>query len=511
MNHRQPIAQAIAIRKNKILKVGTNQEITSVVGELTKIIDLNGKTVIPGLIDTHIHVADFGKCLLWLDLKCANSIKELQTLLKEKAKQISTGQWIIGRGWNPDHFKEKRFLKVSDLDVATPNNPVILYHESIMVCAINTAALKLAKITAQTPMPPGGSADRNPKTGELTGILRDSATNMVWKVVPENSEDELLDATVLACQKIVEAGLTSVHWIILSENEISIIQKLHNRGKLHFRVNVIVPIEFVEKTSGLQSSDRLMLHVGGSLIAVDGYLDSKTAALSKPYSDEPSNIGKLLYSPKSLASSIEQILAMGFQPVLQAMGDKAIDTTLNAAEQAEKQAPNRSIRFRIEQAALLNPQLIERLKTQKMVISVQPKVVATEFSVWSAIQHLGIERAQWLHPLKTLLSVGVKVVGGSDCPMEPLNPLLGIEAAVLREDFPEQRLSAEAALRMYTLDAAYSSGEEEVKGSIEVGKLADLVVLSDNPLAVAVCKIKDINVEMTIVNGKVVYSKHSKN
>ncbi len=316
---------------------------------------------------------------------------------------------------------------------------------------------------------------------------------------------------VLACQKIVESGLTSVHWIILSENEISIIQKLHNERRLPFRVNVIVPIEFLEKTSDFQSSDRLMLHVGGSLIVVDGYLDSKTAALSKPYSDEPSNSGKLLYTPRSLVSSIEQVLAMGFQPVLQAMGDKAVDITLNAVEQAEKQVPNRSIRFRIEQAALLNPQLIERLKTQKMVISVQPKVVATEFSVWSATQHLGIKRAQWLHPLKTLLSAGVKIAGGSDCPMEPLNPLLGIETAVLRDDFPEQRLSAEAALRMYTLDAAYSSGEEAVKGSIEVGKLADLVVLSDNPLAVAACEIKDINVEMTIMDGKVVYSKHSQN
>lgn len=511
MNHSQPAAQALAIRKNIIIKVGTNQEINSLIGEATKIIDLSGKTVVPGLIDTHIHVADFGKCLLWLDLNCAKSIKELQILLKEKAKQISSGRWIIGRGWNADHFKEKRFLKVSDLDVVTPNNPVILYHESIMVCAVNTAALKLAKITAQTSLPPGGSADRNPKTGELTGILRDSATNMVWKVVPEPSEDELLDATVVACQKIVKAGLTSVHWIILSENEISLIQKLHNEERLPFRVNVIVPIEFLEKTSGFQSSDRLMLHVGGSLIAVDGYLDSKTAALSKPYIDESSNTGKLLYTPRSLVSSIEQVLAMGFQPVLQAMGDKAIDTTLSAAEQAEKQEPNRSIRFRIEQAALLNPQLIERLKTQKMVISVQPKVVAAEFSVWLAIQHLGIERAQWLHPLKTLLSVGVKIAGGSDCPMEPLNPLFGIEAAVLREDFPEQRLSAEEALRMYTLDAAYSSGEEAVKGSIEVGKLADLVVLSDNPLNVAACEIKDINVEMTIVDGKVVYSKHSQN
>jgi predicted amidohydrolase YtcJ len=509
MNPRQPIFQAVAIRKNKIVKVGTNQEIKTLIGETTKIIDLNGKTIVPGLIDTHIHVADFGKCLLWLDLTRAKSIKELQNLLRKKAKQTPSGCWIIGRGWNPDRFKEKRFLNISDLDVAAPNNPVIFYHETAMICAVNSVALKLAGITVETPGPSGGTVDKNLKTGKLTGILRDSAINMVWKVVPDPREDELLDATALACQKLVEAGLTSVHWIMLSENEISIIKKLHDEGRLLVRVNVIVPIEFLEKTVGFPTSDNLMLHVGGSLIAVDGYLDSKTAALSKPYSNDPNNNGKLLYTTQSLSTSIGRVLAKGFQPIVQAMGDKAVDTALNAIEQMAKQASGKSVRFRIEQAALLNSQLAKRLKTQKIVVSVQPKVIATEFSVWSATENLGIERAKWLHPLRTLLNEGVKVVGGSDCPMEPLNPLLGIEAAVLREDFPEQRLSVKEALYMYTIDAAYSSGEEALKGTIEVGKLADLVVLSHNPMDTPTNEIKNINVEMTVVDGKVVYSKYS--
>ena len=508
MNPSQPVAQAVAIRKNKIIKVGTNEEINQLIGEGTRIFGLNGKAIVPGLIDTHIHVADFGRCLLWLDLTCVKSIKELQNLLKEKAKQTSSGRWIIGRGWNPNHFKEKRFPKVSDLDAATPNNPVILYHEAAMICAVNTKALKLAGITAQTPVPSGGTVDKNLQTGEPTGILRDSATNMVWKIVPEPSEDELLDATALACQRIAEAGLTSVHWIVISENEISIIQKLNVEGRLPIRVNVIVPEGFLEKTIGFQSTDSLMLHVGGSLVVVDGYLDSKTAALSKPYSDEPNNYGKLLFIPQLLATSIERILAAGFQPVIQAMGDKAVDTALKAIERTAKQASSKSVRFRMEQAALLNPQLVKRLRIKRIVVSVQPKVIATEFSVWSATERLGIERAKGLHPLKTLLNSGVKLAGGSDCPMEPLNPLLGVEAAVLRADFPEQRLSVEEALRMYTIDAAYSSIEENVKGSVEVGKLADLVVLSDDPLAIETNEIKDIKVEMTIINGKVIYSTH---
>ncbi len=166
------------------------------------------------------------------------------------------------------------------------------------------------------------------------------------------------------------------------------------------------------------------------------------------------------------------------------MGDQAIDMALRVIEQILKQPSNKSIRFRIEQAAILNEELVKRLKTSKVAVSVQPKVIATEFAVWSATEHLGIERAKWLHPLKTLLKAGIKVAGGSDCPMEPLSALLGIQEAVLRQVFPEQRLSVEEALQIYTINAAYSCGEEEIKGSIEVGKLADLTVLSKDPLTV---------------------------
>ena len=200
-----------------------------------------------------------------------------------------------------------------------------------------------------------------------------------------------------------------------------------------------------------------------------------------------------------MAASVAKVLAAGVQPVILAMGDKAIDMTLKVIEQTQKG----NVRFRIEQAAVLNKDLIHRLKKQEVVVSVQPKVISTEFSVWSATQRLGLERARWLHPLKTLLNEGVKVAGGSDCPMEPLSPLLGIQEVVLRAEFPEQRLSVEEALRMYTLDAAYSSGEENVKGSIEEGKLADLTVLSGDPMAVEPEKIKDTKVEFVIIDGKI--------
>jgi hypothetical protein len=505
MNPSQPLAQAVAVTENRIVKVGTNQDINPLIGKSTRVISLNGKTVIPGLIDTHIHVADFGRCLLWLDLTSVYSIEELQCLLSDKAKQTPAGKWIIGRGWNQTRFKEKRLPTVSDLNEASPNNPVILYHEAAMICAVNSKALTLAGVTEQTAVPSGGAIDTNPLTGEPTGILRDTATSLIWQVVPEPTADELLEASALACQKIVEAGITSVHWILLSQNELPMIQRLHTERKLPIRVNVIVPYEFLKETIDFQSTDNSMLNLGGVVISTDGYLDSKTAALMQPYSDEPSNSGATLLTEQELAASVGRVLSLGLQPVIHAMGDKAIDTALKVIEQT---ASTKGVRFRIEQAAVLNGELIKRLKAEKIVVSVQPTVIAAEFAVWSAATRLGVERAKWLHPLKTLLKEGVKVAGGSDCPMEPLSPLVGVREAVLRRSFPEQRLTVEEALRLYTVDAAYSSGEENVKGSIEYGKAADLTILSNDPLAAQPDQLGDISVETTIIDGKMVYSKH---
>jgi predicted amidohydrolase YtcJ len=436
---------------------------------------------------------------MWLDLTAASSIGELQGLLKEKAAQTPTGRWIVGRGWNQNRFKEKRMPQTADLDAAAPDNPVILYHETAMICAANTKAQKLAGITNQTAAPPNGTIDKNLKTGELAGIFRDTAASLIWQAAPEPTAAELLESAAFACQKISAAGITSVHWLVLSEVEIEIIQKLYELGRLPFRVIMVVPEALLEKAACLKTNDPSVLRFGGVTIEVDGYLDSKEAALQEPYSDDPNNTGKLLRSEEALAASVAKVLAADVQPILLAMGDKAIDTALTVIEKT----PKSSVCFRIEQAAVLNKGLVNRLANQKVIVSVQPKVISTEFSVWSAVQRLGLERARWLHPLKTLLDAGVKVVGGSDCPMEPLSPLLGMQEAVVREAFPEQRLSALEALRMYTLDAAYSSGEEDLKGSIEEGKLADLTVLSGDPVAVEPRKIRAINVELVIINGKI--------
>jgi predicted amidohydrolase YtcJ len=504
LNPSQPTAEAVAIRKDRIVKVGTNEEINPYIGKNTRVISLKGKTVVPGFIDTHIHVADFERFLMWLDLRDVKSILGLQDSLRERAQKTSGGKWILGRGWNQSRFEEKRLPTASDLDSASPDNPVIFYHECAMMCVVNSKALELARITRLTPPPSGGAIDKDVKTGELTGILRGSATNLVWKVVPETSEDELLQAVGLAFEKIMEAGVTSVHWIVLSAIELSVVQKLLAQKKLPISVYLIVPVNLLDSvlTSGLLRFSDAKLKVGGVKIFADGYLAARTAALLQPYSDDTSVRGELLCGQEEMNVSATKALRAGLQLVIHAMGDRAVDTALTTIERVSKES-----RCRVEQAAVLNEGLIKRMKKQKVIVSVQPRVVVSEFSVWSATEHLGAERARWLFPLKTLIKEGVKVVGGSDCPMEPLNPLLGIQAAVTRQFFPEERITVGEALRMYTVDAAYSSGEENIKGSIETGKLADLTVLSHDPGKVPPNQIENIAVEMTIAGGKVVYSK----
>ncbi len=508
MNPSQPCAEAVAVKVGRIVKVGTNEEVGQLVGKDTKVIRLNGKTVVPGFIDTHIHVADFGRLLTWIDLSDVGSIKEMQKSLSRHVAKSPKGKWLLGRGWDQTRFAEKRLPTRFDLDSVSPDNPVIFYHQNGQVCVVNSKALELAGVTRLTIVPPGGAVDRDAETGELTGVLRDSATNLIWTVIPEPSEEELVEAAGLACEKILEAGVTSVHWMVLSSIELSIIRALIAQNRLPIRVYVIIPSNLMDSITDFRSTDDLALKVGGALISADGYLAAKTAALFQPYNDGSTASGNLLCTQEEMKTAAAEILKMGLQLVIHAMGDRAVDAALTTIEQTSKEAPRKVHRSRIEQAAVLNEELIDRMKKQRVIVSVQPCVVASEFSVYSATEHLGAERARWLFPLKTLLKEGIRVVGGSDCPMEPLSPLLGVQTAVTREVFPEQRVTIDEALRMYTVNAAYSSSEENLKGSVETGKLADLTVLSHNPRKVPPNEIQNITVEMTIVGGRVVYSKH---
>ncbi|MCW4016566.1 MAG: amidohydrolase [Candidatus Bathyarchaeota archaeon] len=508
MDSSKPTAQALAIKKDRIVKVGTNNQINSLVGNSTKVINLQGKSVVPGFIDSHIHVADFGKFLTWLDLTAVTSIKELQAKLREHAQNIPKNRWIIGNGWDQACFAEKRYPDLHDLNEASPDNPVILYHQCGRVCVVNSKALDLAGVTNKTFSPLGGTLEKDPKTGELTGILRENATDLVWKTIPEPSNQELIESASLACKKIVASGITSIHWIVSSANEIKVIQSLASQNKLPLRVHIIAPATLLNQLDSLNSllgsgdnSTRLL----GFKIFVDGSLAARTAALTQPYLDQQSTTGQLLYSQEELDSLVAKAHKAHLGLVIHAMGDKAINMALTAIEKVLMDKPKTNHRYRIEHASVLNKELISRIKKLGMIISIQPKCALSEFLVWSAVERLGNSRARLLYPLKTLVNEGIRIIGGSDCPMEPLSPLLGMQAAVTRPFFPEEQLTVDEALRMYTINAAYASCDDAIKGSIEEGKLADLAVLSGDPRTSASSKIGEIKVAMTLVSGKVVY------
>jgi len=303
----------------------------------------------------------------------------------------------------------------------------------------------------------------------------------------------------------VEAGITSVHWLVHSPAEIRILQKLRKGGKLPLRVYLVVPVEFLDCLidAGLVTGfGDHMIKIGCIKILADGSLGARTAALKQPYDDEPSTKGMMLYSQGSLNGLVLKAHKAGFQLAIHAIGDQTVDIALKALEKALEVWPRKDHRHRVEHASVLNESLIQRMKKLDVIASVQPHFVVSDFWVE---KRLGKARARWTYPFKTLIGRGVLVIGGSDCPVEPISPLLGIYAAVNRAAFPQERITVEETMRIYTTNAAYASFEEKIKGSIEAGKLTDLVVLSDDLRKIEPSKIKDVRVEMTIVGGKIVY------
>jgi predicted amidohydrolase YtcJ len=493
----QPTAEAVAVKGDRVVKIGTTKEVNALIGEGTRVVELGGRTVVAGFVDCHVHVVDFGKFLSWVDLSGVSSIEEVQERVGDRVQKVPKGRWVIGNGWNEEHFVEKRCPSRWDLDVVSPDNPVVLYHGCGRVCVVNSRALELAGVTKETAVPSGGVVEKDSK-GEVLGVLREAATDLVWRAVPEPCEEEVLEAARLACERIVAAGIVGVHWIVTLPSEVAAIQKVVDAG-LPLRARFIVPLKLL-KDDGLGVASAAGW---GVEVDVDGYLAAKTAALKEPYIGDDGK-GELFYTQEELDCLVLECQKAGVGLVLHVMGDEAVDMALTSIEKAVVAVPKKCL-CRLEHAAVLNAELAGRIKRLGLTVCVQPRCVVSEFSVWSAVERLGEERARWLYPLKTLFSEGVCVVGGSDCPMEPLSPLEGVEAAVTRQPFAEQQLTVDEALRMYTVNAAHASHEEDLKGSIEEGKLADFTVLSDDPRTVPHAKIGEIAVEMTIVGGKIVY------
>lgn len=498
---------SIAVYKDRIVKLGSEEEILPYIGPNTKVINLEGKAVLPGFIDAHIHLSYFGFSLEQLDLRGTKSIEELKRVVMERAKSAGKDEWIIGRGWDQELFAEGRYPSRWDLDEVAPDNPVFLKRVCGHVVVVNSKALEISGITKDTKDPPGGRIDRDER-GEPTGILRENAIELVRSKIPLPTLNELKSALEKAIRKAVSTGITSVHFICsdMFPEELRALQLLRKEGKLLLRVYLIVPYAFLEKLremgimGGFGDS---MLRIGGVKLFADGSLGGRTAALEEPYADKPTETGVLVHTPEELKKIIAEVHSSGLQAAVHAIGDRAIRVVLDAIEFAVGDSLG-DHRHRIEHASVINPELLERMRDLRVVAVCQPHFIVTDF--W-AKERVGPERAKWVYALKSLKE-NLVVAGSSDCPVEPVDPLRGIWAAVTRPFLPkEERLSVEEAIDIYTKGGAYASFEENEKGVIEEGKLADLVVLSDNPTKVDPDKIKDIEVEMTIVGGKVVYTR----
>lgn len=501
-----PRAEAVLVMRGKIAAVGSNSEILMRRDRDVKIIDARGKTVVPGLVDCHVHMTSFGHSLREVDLRGVGSLGEFKRRIGTFADAHPEDSWILGGRWDQERFAERRYPTRWDLDEAVSNRPAFTMRVCGHVCVVNSMALQYAGITKDTVVE-GGSVDLDQATGEPNGILRENAMELIWRIVPRREGRELEEACLAACQKAVEAGLTCVHWLVTSAQEIKAVQNLNAKGKLPLRVCLGIAVELADHlyNLGLLSGfGNDMLKIGFVKILADGSLGGRTAALREPYSDKPDTRGMMLYTQRKLNSLVAKAHHAGLQLAVHAIGDQAIDNVLKAYEKALRKCPRKDHRHRIEHCSILSPKLIERMKRLGLMASVQPHFVVSDF--WSE-DRVGKARNRWAFPFKTLTEKGIIVASGSDCPVENISPILGIWAAVARRNVPEEALTAEEALRTYTVNAAYASFEERIRGSIEVGKLGDFTVLSDNLLNVPPDRIKDVGVEMIIVGGRVKHAR----
>ncbi len=516
VNPDQPWAEAVAVKGEKILKVGSTAQIKKAVGNQTQVIDLNGDLVLPGFIDSHTHFLDGGFSLLSIQLREAESKEEFVARIKEKATEMEKGEWILNGNWDHQSFNPPELPRKEWIDGVAPQNPVCINrHDGHMVLA-NSLALKIAGITKDTLSPKGGEILKDRRTGEPTGILKDAAMELVMKHIPEPSLKLKMKAAEVALKHAAEYGVTSVHDMAYAVN-IEVYQELLKERKLTSRLCVYISIEEIDLYQKLMAETlegSAFLKIGGLKGFVDGSLGSSTALFFEPYADDPEKTGLFhsqMFPEGIMERRILEADKAGLQIAIHAIGDKANHVLLDILEKAIAQGGERDRRWRIEHAQHLLSEDIERMAKLGIIASVQP-YHAIDDGRW-AEKKIGKERCRTTYAFQSLLEKGTVLACGSDWTVAPLDPLTGIYAAVTRQTldgknpggwFPEQKITLEEAIKGYTLNGAYAEFSEGMKGSIETEKLADLVVLTQNIFEIPPEEIKNTKVKITIVNGKII-------
>lgn len=516
-NAQQPFAEAVLIEGNKIKSVGTTKNILEQSDDKTKVIDLKGKLMLPGFIDNHVHFVNGGLYLLGIDLRPANSTTEFKQILKDYA-QKNKGKWITGGYWDHEKWETKSYPTKEMIDEVVPDQPVFVSRLDGHMGVANSLALKLAGITKDTPNPEGGLIVKDPITGLPTGLLKDEAMNYVFKIIPSPSDEEYYEALKAALEEAKKLGITSVQDISFS-SALKAYQRAKDEGILTCRIYTRWPISdykyLVENGIKAGHGDEY-IKMGSLKAFADGSLGSSTAWFFEKYNQDTTTFGLPMdiVTDGSLEKWALDADKNGLQLSVHAIGDRANSYMLDLFEKITKENPKWDRRFRIEHAQHVRFEDIKRFKELGVIASAQPYHCIDD-GVW-AEKRIGPERIKYTYPFKSFLDAGAHICFGTDWYVAPLNPLLGLYAAVTRRTLddknpdgwiPEQKISIEDAIKCYTIYSAYAAFEEDIKGSIEVGKLADLVVLSEDILEIDPVRIKDVEVEMTVFDGKIIYQK----
>jgi len=517
VDEKLPYAETVITEGNKIVFVGTKAEADKYIDNLTTVIDLKGRLILPGFNDNHVHFINGGAQLLGINLRIAKSTSEFKQILKDYTAR-NEGRWITGGDWDHEAWEIKDLPKKEWIDDFSKNTPIFVSRFDGHMALANSAALKLAGVDKNTPSPEGGLIVKDPVTGEPTGMLKDNAMDLIYSVIPAATEQETEESLVAALDEAKKNGFTSVQDITYKAH-LRTYQKFEHANKLTCRIYTRLPISQNEMLSDLGieynfGNEKLKL---GSLKAfADGSLGSSTALFFEPYAQDTSTVGLAMdiVTNGSLKKWSLNADRHKLQLSIHAIGDSANSLLLDMFEEITKTNPKWDRRFRIEHAQHIRTSDLNRFADLNVIASAQP-YHAIDDGVW-AEKRVGPERIKETYPFRSFLDKGVKLCFGSDWSVAPLNALLGIYAAVTRRTLddknpdgwiPEQIISVEDAIKCYTLNSAYASFEENIKGSIEPGKLADFVVLSDNILKIDPVKIKDVKVDMTIFDGEVIYTR----
>ena len=489
LNDARPRATAMAIRDGRIVAVGHDRDVLPLAGPRTETLQLAGKTVTPGFCDSHIHLAWYGLQLLQqADLVGSASIDELLGRLSSLAKQ-TTG-WIQGHGFDQDKLAERRFPTRAELDTVSRDRPVLISRVCGHAIVVNSAALAHASDALRA------SGD------ERNGLYVEDHATAFYGFIPPATEEQLEQAVLRASNVALRTGITSVHTLLDFPAQMMGYSRLHQRGRLPIRVTGIPSYAAASHMHGLGirtgfGDDRLRF--GGAKFFSDGSLGAQTALLAEPYADKPDTRGIRMYEPHDLKEKARDAQRKGFQIAIHAIGDQALRETIDAIEFALNGEDNAIHRHRVEHASVAPPDCVERMARLKIVATLQPQFVTSD--TWTP-DRIGPKRVPWAYPFKTLLRAGVPITLSSDCPVERLDAFACLASAVGRHAWsPEETLTAEEAIRAYCLGSAYAGHVDDRLGSLEAGKLADFVVLSDDPTKLDAPAIANLRAEQVFVSG----------